>query len=473
MAANQPSSMRRDIVSAYIAAGAKIASWAIVSAIVYRKLGATAFGLLALVRATIGLLNYAAVGLGPALVRLIAEETSKPRPMPLAVEPDGGVISYRTPQVAPDPASAAYVTGLLVAAVAGAIGLALTWSYARWFAVLHHIGVANEDIAVLVGMIGIGTVLRFVSDAPGAMLQTRGRICTDNGLLAGADVTWALMTASFVLKAKAPATVADAGVALAIANAWLLVARLVFAGGAVNLRGGIGINHVMLRRLLTMGGLVVLAQLADYLYAPTDYILIDRLLEPIHLAAYAPAVQIDGALLVLVSGLAAVLLPKSAMAHAAGDMVAVRRYYLRGTLASAGLLILAGIVVWGACPWIFRLWLGNPMIGTQMILPLVLVHTIIGGSSAVGRSILLGMGKVKAFTVSVLIAGVSNVLFSIVFVKYLHLGLSGIVLGTIVAVTLRCGMWMPWYVLRSLRESTAALLPLEVADGGASPTLHN
>ena len=42
---------------------------------------------------------------------------------------------------------------------------------------------------------------------------------------------------------------------------------------------------------------------------------------------------------------------------------------------------------------------------TRAILPLVLFSTIAGGSSAVGRSVLLAMGKVKPFTAAVLIAG--------------------------------------------------------------------
>jgi O-antigen/teichoic acid export membrane protein len=108
--------------------------------------------------------------------------------------------------------------------------------------------------------------------------------------------------------------------------------------------------------------------------------------------------------------------------------------------------------VWAASPLIFRLWLGDPMRPTQVVLPLVLIHTVVGGSSAVGRSILLGMGKVKPFTISVLIAGVSNVLLSYIFVRDMGLGLKGIVLGTIVAVLGRCAVWMPWYVLRSLRR---------------------
>src|SRR5204862_5294533 len=133
-----------------------------------------------------------------------------------------------------------------------------------------------------------------------------------------------------------------------------------------------------------------------------------------------------------------------------------RRYYLVGTLASGALPAVAAALVWAASPLIFRLWLGEPMRPTQVVLQLVLIHTVIGGSSAVGRSILLGMGKVKPFTIAVLIAGVSNVILSYVFVRYFHLGLRGIIYGTIIAVIGRCAIWMPWYVLRSLRQSEAS-----------------
>jgi Na+-driven multidrug efflux pump len=92
------------------------------------------------------------------------------------------------------------------------------------------------------------------------------------------------------------------------------------------------------------------------------------------------------------------------------------------------------------------------MPATQAILPLVLIHTVVGGSSAVGRSILLGMGKVKPFTIAVLIAGVSNVILSYSFVRFGGLGLNGIVLGTICAVVGRCAIWQPWYVWRSLNS---------------------
>ena len=67
---------------------------------------------------------------------------------------------------------------------------------------------------------------------------------------------------------------------------------------------------------------------------------------------YAPAVQIDAGLLLTVAALANVLLPRTAVAHAAGDAGAVRRYYVRGTLASVAMLSCAALAVWLAAPWL-------------------------------------------------------------------------------------------------------------------------
>jgi O-antigen/teichoic acid export membrane protein len=207
--------------------------------------------------------------------------------------------------------------------------------------------------------------------------------------------------------------------------------------------------------LLSFGLLVALAQAADFLYAPTDNILINRFIDPLTVAVYAPAIQIDAGLLLLVGGLAAVLLPRSALAHAGGDTAQVRRYYRKGTAFSIALLLPAALLIWLLAPHIFRLWLNDSMPATTAILPLVLIHTVVGGSSAVGRSVLLAVGKVKPFTTAVLIAGVANVILSFAFVYYGHLGLRGIILGTIIAVVGRCGVWMPWYVNRVLKNPSA------------------
>jgi O-antigen/teichoic acid export membrane protein len=72
--------MRRDVLSAYLATGSKILSWVIVLGLVYRFVDAADFAMLALIRGTIGILNYTTLGLSPAMIRMLAEaERAKPQ----------------------------------------------------------------------------------------------------------------------------------------------------------------------------------------------------------------------------------------------------------------------------------------------------------------------------------------------------------------------------------------------------------
>jgi len=429
MSEPSPSTLRRDLISAYIASATRIASWAAVSAIVFRELGEYAFGLLALIRGTIGLLSYTMLGLSPSMIHLLARH-------------ENNALSHR----------AVLASGLRLVILGAVVGLLPLGGYVWAFDTLHKVPEYYLEIAPRTAFwMGIGILLRLCGDPASAVLQVRNRIALDNLLIALAEAAWAIAVGWMVYHRSAQ--IDRVAAIYAGAGLLLLTARWFFAHRLTRHSTRVGGDWKTVRMLVAFGIMVVLAQLADYLYAPTDYILINRLLGPQVVADYAPAVQIDGGLLVLVGGLAAVLLPKAAMAHAAGDSAAVRRYYLRGTFVSIILLLIAAIAVWLAGPQLLTRWLGNPMPQTTAILPLVLIHTVVGGSSAVGRSILLGMGRVKAFTAAVLIGGAANVLMSFVFVYVLNAGLAGIVYGTVLAVVGRCAIWMPWYVLRVIGQS--------------------
>ncbi len=415
--------MRRDIASAYVLTASRIVGWLIISALVYRRLGKDAFALLVLVRSTVGLLGNTSLGLAPAMISRLARKTEL---------------------------NAIYSNGIALAFATASVAVVASLLYGAFFTVLHRapLGFGYRELFVLASAMGVGVTLRMIGDAPAAVLQTSDRIALDNLLMAAAELLWVTLSAIAVLMQQSLAWV---GVALLTSNLALLLARMLVAHGIVGSPHLRFVKRGMVTSLLSFGVMVAIAELADFLYAPTDYILINRLLGPSEVGTYAPAVMIDGALLLLVVAVAEVLLPKTALAHHAGDRELVRRYYVVGTLATAVILVVAGIGAYLVSPAIFRLWLGKKLYDTRAILPLVLIHTVIGGSSVVGRSILLGMGKVKPFTTAVIIAGVSNVILSYCFVRYLDLGLRGIIFGTIVAVVGRCALWMPWYVMRALR----------------------
>jgi O-antigen/teichoic acid export membrane protein len=474
MTDSRASTMRRDLVSAYVLTAARVGAWVAVSGAVYRLLGVEAFAMVALVRATVGLLGYVALGIGPAMVRMLSVAQAAPAdarssagpPAPAVAAPvaaipvslDDNILAYASPQSSPAPSHAVarvYVTGEIVAVLLGIVGLVLAGGYAAMYSTLHAVPLAlTGQTRALAMLFGVGIVFRVISEAPSGLLQVKSHIALDNLLAAGTEIAWATATVAWMvlIGSPGPGTIVLVGACFALANLLLLIARSV-AGRmvvrALTSAAGAFDRHVA-RQLVVFGGLVVVGQMADFLYAPVDYILINRLIDPETVAVYAPAVQIDSGLLLGVTAIAAVLLPKAALAHASGNHPLLRRYYLRGTLLTGLMLLLAGLCAWALSPIIFRWWLGDAMPVTQAILPLILIHTVVGGSSAVGRSILLGMGKVRAFTISVVLAGAGNVLLSYLFVR-LGWGLRGIVLGTIVVVTLRAGLWLPWYVMRALR----------------------
>jgi O-antigen/teichoic acid export membrane protein len=239
-------------------------------------------------------------------------------------------------------------------------------------------------------------------------------------------------------------------VAFAVTGLIGLTVRRWLAWNSVDGRGRQRWNPTAARRLLATGGLVTLASLADFLYAPIDYVILNRLVDPLAPAVYGAAVQVDAAILILTVAIATVALPNAARLHAAGDHTGVRRAYVRGSLLAAGVASGAGLIAWLVAPLAFELWLGSAVPASVAILPWVLVHTVLGSAAGVGRATLIGIGRTGTYALIVLLGGLLNVGLSLLFVA-MGMGIRGVILGTILSVAARCLVAMPWLVWRSTR----------------------
>lgn len=478
------SSLPAQLIGAYTASFAKVLAWVVAAAVAYRLCGAGPFAFLMLLRGTLVLFNYTAFGLGPAVSHFVARVTARQN------EPlDEPVEAVRVEaETEAEPATAATLdysprdeaaTELKIAAgetpvsviwhafVAGAatttLALFLLGLYSGnidWFHTMPRDVLPREfNIAWL---LGIGVIARAIGDVAGGAAQVQGRMLLDQLCAAFADLVWAGACAYLFL--LGPLAFLDeiarfylwTGILAATLRwsllLWINLPTLILPTRRIRLRYRFDLTF--LRRLLAFGGLVTLAQLGDFLYAPIDYVILNRLVDPLAVAVYAPAIQIDAAVILLVTALAAVILPRAALRHAADDRAGLWREYLRASVAAGGIAIVAGLGFWIASPWLFQLWLGDPLPATQAILPWVLLHTAIGASAGVGRSTLLAIGKPGVYATSVLLGGLLNIALSLVFVG-MGLGLFGVVLGTILSVGVRCLGWMPWYIRRTLRQPPA------------------
>src|SRR5437763_409385 len=109
MPARADGSMRRDILSAYVASASRIGSWVIVSALVYRR-SPEAFAMLALGRGALGIVNHSPLGPLPAMIQAFASLPALRGTPERESEGKGGAfvpVTPTTPSIAPPSASAA------------------------------------------------------------------------------------------------------------------------------------------------------------------------------------------------------------------------------------------------------------------------------------------------------------------------------------------------------------------------------
>jgi O-antigen/teichoic acid export membrane protein len=307
------------------------------------------------------------------------------------------------------------------------------------------------------GLLGAGPVLslmvmgmmgRTLGEVAGAVSQSRNLLAADNLVVAIGELLWpALMTIGIRLN---PDTNIRAASAFFLSGMIALAARAIIASWDMKRLPELVGTVRCLVLIVAPAGLLVLGQLADFCYAPMNQYLIARLQGPLDVAVYAPALQIDGALLLLTSAVGAVLLPHATHALVRGEIGVVRRDYVRGSLACGAVLLVAAVPVGLSAEWILRQWLGrNVMPMAAGIVPLVLVHTVIGGTAGIGRAVILAAGRYRTYAAVALGFGVLNAAGAATALKA-GWGVKGVVMVTIVTVSVRCLIWMPWYTMRTL-----------------------
>lgn len=424
------------VLVSYAAATARVASWLIVSAVVFRWGGADQLALLMLVRGTIGILTYTSLGMTPALVQQLS------KPLPTVETPDSGSVASR-PEVS-DP-KRVFHTALVLTFLACAVGSGLVLLYAFEFSRVHGSlpGLSVNPFTVVL-LIGMGVLVRIGGDTFGAKLQANRKIGRDSVSQVAGEVVFVLGALLIDLN---PVDAAAMGFLLGSLTTFVLRAIQSIDWDEISLN----LFDTRIARLLLAGGaFVMVAQAADWLYAPANQILIGRFLSVQAIADYVPALQVDAAMLLLVSGLATVLLPYAARAMHIGHYTDLRIIYVGGTVLSLIILSVGAITICLIDGWLFEKWFGDPLPATQAILPLVMVHTVAGGSASIGRSVLFGMGKFKAYAISAIVGGVASVGLAVVFLMTTSLGLRGIIFATIITVVIRCLIWMPIYTLWSI-----------------------
>lgn len=205
--------------------------------------------------------------------------------------------------------------------------------------------------------------------------------------------------------------------------------------------------------LLTFSGMSFLGSLGYLLYYSTDSIMISNLNElgSEKIIVYNLAQRWDPFVRQIVLALAFSLTPVLTRLVATNDFDALRRALCKGTRYCLLLGLLPCILLASYSKPFILLWVGPSFVPeTSRVLLWLMVSLIASIPAIMGYQVLFALGKLKEATITTFCGGILNIFLSIFFVKYVHLGLMGIALGTIITLSLKNSFYMPYLVSKKV-----------------------
>jgi len=196
----------------------------------------------------------------------------------------------------------------------------------------------------------------------------------------------------------------------------------------------------------TFSIIIFLGQLGGLLYWHTDYIIINKVLTAYDLTIYAVAVSLATYIYQLAQVPISTLFPVIAGFEARGSINKVPGVVYRGTRLCILVALPFCIVVSLFAEPLFRLYLGPQYSGAGEFVPIIMVTIFFASASCVIRQVPIAIGRPVFISILEIGCAVINIGLTLLFVLRFNWGLAGVAWGTAIAVVLKNGVIIPWYL---------------------------
>jgi O-antigen/teichoic acid export membrane protein len=189
------------------------------------------------------------------------------------------------------------------------------------------------------------------------------------------------------------------------------------------------LKFAAVRKLMSVGGMFFLIQIAALVLFQTDNLIIAHYLGAAAVTPYSVTWRLFNYTLIFQVLAHPSYWPAYAEAFARGDCAWVRRSFrMNFTLTLASTFVTAlPLVFFGR--WIIRVWAGNAAIPSSGLLFCMGIWSLIYGATISQSCVLASAGRLKGQTIYSLAAAVTNLALSIILVQ--KIGLTGVIVGTI------------------------------------------
>ena len=210
---------------------------------------------------------------------------------------------------------------------------------------------------------------------------------------------------------------------------------------------------VRLREMIGFGSLTFIGQLGFLLYYATDSIIISNLRElgPPRIAYYNIAQRWDPLLHMVIVSFTSALTPLLTADFAVGNKLRLMNTLCRGTRYSLLVALYPCVLlVVFAAPFLHN-WVGVDFAEVSGgVMQVIMAAFIVNVPSIMGYEFLIASGRLGKAVTALIVGGFVNIPLCVLLVKFAHLGLLGIALGSLIPLTLVNGLYVPALVSRDV-----------------------
>ena len=182
-------------------------------------------------------------------------------------------------------------------------------------------------------------------------------------------------------------------------------------------------------------------QIAGLIIFTTDNLIITQIFTPADVTIYNIAFKYFNTLVLVFGVILTPFWSAYTEAFAKKEFEWIKRVMnqlIRIWMLFAGIIVLILLI----SPLAYRLWVGSDIQIPQTLSVLMAIFAIITMWNNIYAYFVNGVGKIQLQLYSAVITGILNIPLSIIFAKNLHLGISGVILATIVCLS-PSAIWSP------------------------------
>lgn len=239
------------------------------------------------------------------------------------------------------------------------------------------------------------------------------------------------------------------GVSLVIANLGL---SWWFYQGRPELRPKPHLDKQHVNPLLSVGMQFFIIQIAALVIFTTDKILITQLLGPEYVTQYDVVFKLFGLITFVHTLISAPLWSAYTEAYHREDMTWIKKMLHKQLIVFSGIIVAIFIMGLLIRP-IVAVWIGREMTVSQPLIISIGLFVLVSTWNNIYAMFVNGVGKIKLQLYTAVAAMVINIPLAILFVKWFDLGLSGVVLATVVSLLL-AAVALPIQVNQIIRKRT-------------------